>query len=141
VKIFLELKIAGAASLQRDRDREISSQSELGQFAPGYKLPSSNTNINGGVNFSKNFSGKTSVNTLNTADVVNLNSIPSSRQLVSKPYSNAATSASNNRLIRNFSRSQVDSGGGVQRDSVSIDKKPLLNNKMITNREVFVNNS
>lgn len=59
-------------------------------------------------------------------------SIPSSRQLVSKPYQNSSSSASNNRLIRNFSRSQVDSGAGVNRDSISIDRKPLTN-KMITN--------
>lgn len=58
--------------------------------------------------------------------------IPSSRQLASKPYQNSSSSASNNRLIRNFSRSQVDSGANPTRDSVSIDRKPLMN-KMITN--------
>ena len=40
----VELKMAGAASLQKDR--EINSQSELGQIAQGYKPPYSN-----GVNF------------------------------------------------------------------------------------------
>lgn len=76
--IFTELKIAGAASLQRDR--EFSSQSELGLIAtPGQyiKPQSSNINMNvGGGNFTKHFSGKASVN---ASEVVNLNNIPSSR--------------------------------------------------------------
>ena len=41
-----ELKMAGAASLQRS-DRDLTSQSELSQIAAGYKPPQSSSNNNG----------------------------------------------------------------------------------------------
>ncbi len=129
--VHLELKMAGAASLQRDRD--INSQSELSQIAAGYKpQSSSNNHSNQPSNQRKEFSGKNSVNISELH-----HGLPSTRQIGSKPYANSVTSASQNqRLIRNVSRSQVDSGSGinVNRDSISIDRKPITN-KMITNSQ------
>ena len=74
--------MAGAASLQRDRDREVNSQSELSQIAAGYKMPNStkdqvqanNNNGFGLLALKKDFIGKNSIN--NTSD---LHSIPSTR--------------------------------------------------------------
>ena len=73
--------MAGAASLQRDRDREVNSQSELSQIAAGYKMPNStnnqvqvNNNGFGLLALKKDFLGKNSIN--NTSD---LHSIPSTR--------------------------------------------------------------
>ena len=73
--------------------------------------------LNGGISGS----GKASVNP--TATELMHHGLPSMRQIGSKPYSNIVTSASGggggNRLVRNISRSQVDSGPGVSNSGAS----------------------
>ena len=53
-----------------------------------------------------------------------------------KPYQNSVSSASNNRMYRNISRSQVDSSHAinVNRESISIDRDPI-SNKLITSSQ------
>lgn len=108
--------MAGAASLQRDRDRdrEFNSQSELSQIAAGYTKSPQNSNANpvGAPQAQSN--------------------LPTQRNLAKHPH--GLNSASNNsRVVRNISRSQAESVSGVgainHRDSISIDRKgKLVNN-------------